>query len=102
MTDCDSTTQISCGQNGPCIEKTWQCDGLNDCADGSDEIGCSKFMLLKNTFHLIFANIHMYIIKVVKNFLFFLMLSISINFMDLTWASYLVCSHIVIGLYKHE
>jgi Low-density lipoprotein receptor domain class A len=28
--------------NGQCIDKQFECDGQNDCGDGSDEVGCKE------------------------------------------------------------
>jgi hypothetical protein len=29
-------------QNGNCVANAWKCDDENDCADGSDEVGCGE------------------------------------------------------------
>lgn len=36
-----------CDIDGTCIPSSWLCDDQNDCEDGSDEIGCSKYGLAK-------------------------------------------------------
>ncbi|XP_076852110.1 low-density lipoprotein receptor class A domain-containing protein 3 [Brachyhypopomus gauderio] len=40
-TECNIPGNFMCG-NGLCIPGNWQCDGVPDCLDRSDEKGCSK------------------------------------------------------------
>ena len=44
----DKRQPFICSDGRKCIEKSFVCDGDNDCDDGSDEdkIVCSKFSLL--------------------------------------------------------
>ena len=44
------TSDFTCN-NGDCIPGRSQCDKIMDCTDGSDEIGCRKF-LIRNFFWL--------------------------------------------------
>ena len=34
--ECESNKEFAC-ENGGCIDLDWQCDGEEDCYDGSDE-----------------------------------------------------------------
>ena len=34
---CNAQTQFYCSLREECLPKTWQCDGIWDCPDGSDE-----------------------------------------------------------------
>ena len=41
---CDATTEFACASGsmyGECIPANWQCDFMNDCNGGEDEVGCS-------------------------------------------------------------
>lgn len=42
---CPAVTDFVCN-NGDCIEYHLECDGKADCSDESDEIDCSKYILL--------------------------------------------------------
>uniref|UniRef100_A0A914IFK3 Uncharacterized protein n=1 Tax=Globodera rostochiensis TaxID=31243 RepID=A0A914IFK3_GLORO len=45
---CNSETDFIC-LNGQCIHKVWQCNGKNDCDDGSDERLCTSINSLNLT-----------------------------------------------------
>ncbi|CAG5958240.1 unnamed protein product, partial [Menidia menidia] len=44
-TECNIPGNFMCG-DGKCVPGGWQCDGLPDCFDKSDEKGCRKFRFI--------------------------------------------------------
>lgn len=40
---CSSNTQFQCKDDRSCIDIALQCNGREDCGDGSDEDGCCEF-----------------------------------------------------------
>ena len=36
-----ASDQIRCGTNYACISNTYECDGMDDCGDNSDEQNCA-------------------------------------------------------------
>lgn len=53
--DCPPITcqsnQFKCNDLKQCIQESYKCDGIPDCNDGSDEIGCRKY------FSFLFTNL---------------------------------------------
>lgn len=49
-----STDEFVCTSTFKCIPFNLKCDGHDDCGDGLDEQGCSKYLMYLTTFnHLI-------------------------------------------------
>lgn len=44
-----ASNQFKC-RSGECILGNSQCDGVNDCSDNSDELGCSKSLFRKDAY----------------------------------------------------
>lgn len=42
--------RFKCQASSECILKSWQCDGEEDCSDGSDERNCKQKKCKKNQF----------------------------------------------------
>lgn len=38
------SNNFQCDNKEGCILRTWKCDGLKDCSDGSDEKDCREYL----------------------------------------------------------
>uniref|UniRef100_A0A3B4BBU1 Low-density lipoprotein receptor class A domain-containing protein 3 n=1 Tax=Periophthalmus magnuspinnatus TaxID=409849 RepID=A0A3B4BBU1_9GOBI len=53
-TECNIPGNFMCG-DGKCVPGGWQCDGLPDCFDKSDEKGCRKS---HPSYHILFITLY--------------------------------------------
>ena len=52
-TECLSEKEVLCASGLACIQKTARCNGVTDCPDHSDEIGCGKVLFVLPTIGLV-------------------------------------------------
>ena len=58
-----SNREYQCASGGVCVPQSSVCNGVSDCADGSDEVGCGKQMSVFLD-SVLFRNLDLHHIKI--------------------------------------